>query len=194
MGEVEVDPLRDQLLEAAARVFAAKGFAGTKIMDIVKEAGLSSGAVYGRFESKEDLLMEAVLDQVGKSIVTSKFDGSVAQTIAAAINAEGDLSQAEALRLEAYVAARREDKVAEAIDEMRQETRGTTIKKIVDQAVVDGLASESADFESIVYLFETLNLGLLLQRGAGQFAPDPEKWRRFMYALVLAMAAPVRTN
>lgn len=194
MGEVEVDPLRDQLLEAAARVFAAKGFAGTKIMDIVKEAGLSSGAVYGRFESKEDLLMEAVLDQVGKSIVTSKFDGSVAQTIAAAINAEGDLSQAEALRLEAYVAARRENKVAEAIDEMRQETRGTTIKKIVDQAVVDGLASESADFESIVYLFETLNLGLLLQRGAGQFAPDPEKWRRFMYALVLAMAAPVRTN
>jgi AcrR family transcriptional regulator len=50
------DDLREQLLEAAARVFASKGYAGTKVLDIVKEAGLSSGAVYGRFGSKNALL------------------------------------------------------------------------------------------------------------------------------------------
>ena len=42
--EPPTDPLRDQLLEAAGRVFATKGYDGTKIMDIVKAAGLSSGA------------------------------------------------------------------------------------------------------------------------------------------------------
>jgi hypothetical protein len=36
------DPLRELLLAAASRVFASKGYYGTKVMDIVREAGLSS--------------------------------------------------------------------------------------------------------------------------------------------------------
>ena len=55
------DPLRDQLLDAAARVFARQGYEGTRIQDIVAEAGLSTGAVYGRFRSKNELLREAVI-------------------------------------------------------------------------------------------------------------------------------------
>jgi AcrR family transcriptional regulator len=43
------DPVRSRLLAAAARVFARQGYEGTKIMDVVREAGLSTGAVYGRF-------------------------------------------------------------------------------------------------------------------------------------------------
>ena len=54
------DPLRERLLDAAARVFAQKGYDGTRILDVVAEAGLSTGAVYGRFGSKNDLLREAV--------------------------------------------------------------------------------------------------------------------------------------
>src|SRR5215213_6716645 len=46
---VASDPLRDQLLEATARVFAREGYDGTKILDTVAEAGRSTGAVYGRF-------------------------------------------------------------------------------------------------------------------------------------------------
>ena len=69
------DPLREQLLDAAARVFAAKGYAGTKIMDIVRAAGLSSGAVYGRFDSKDELLMEAVLRRVDEHAVGLRFQG-----------------------------------------------------------------------------------------------------------------------
>ena len=44
-----------------AAMFASKGYSGIKIMDIVREAGLSAGAVYGRFKSKNDLLSEAVV-------------------------------------------------------------------------------------------------------------------------------------
>lgn len=192
MGE-DVDPLRDQLLEAAARVFASKGYSGTKIMDIVREAGLSSGAVYGRFGSKEDLLMEAVLDQVGKSVVAGRLDGTVVQVINTASDASGELDAGEALRLEAFVAARREAKVAAAIDKMRKQARGTTIQALIEQAIETGMAHPDADFDSVIYLFETLSLGLLLQRGAGQFAPDPEKWRRFMNRLIVAMAEPANT-
>ena len=55
------DALRDRLIAAALRVFARKGFEGTRILDIVREARLSTGAVYGRFQSKTDLLREAVV-------------------------------------------------------------------------------------------------------------------------------------
>ena len=64
-SQLNDDPIRVQLLAAAARVFAAKGYSGTKIQDIVEEAGLSTGAVYGRFKSKDELLREAVFAQRG---------------------------------------------------------------------------------------------------------------------------------
>ena len=75
------DPLREQLLDAAARVFAEKGYFGAKIMDIVREAGLSSGAVYGRFDSKDELLMEAVLSRVEKNAVGLRFQGKTVAEI-----------------------------------------------------------------------------------------------------------------
>jgi len=51
---------RDEILEAAKRVFAEKGFAGAKISEIAAEAGLSYGLVYHYFESKEAILIELV--------------------------------------------------------------------------------------------------------------------------------------
>ncbi|MGH3862249.1 TetR/AcrR family transcriptional regulator [Actinokineospora sp.] len=46
---------RQELLAAAKRVFARRGYAGASIADIAEEAGYSHGAVYSNFESKQDL-------------------------------------------------------------------------------------------------------------------------------------------
>jgi AcrR family transcriptional regulator len=51
---------RERLIEAAARVFAEKGFATTSLDEVADAAGLTKGAVYSNFENKEDL-MRAVL-------------------------------------------------------------------------------------------------------------------------------------
>ena len=51
---------RDEILEAATRVFADKGFAGAKIAEIAAEAGLSHGLVYHYFKSKDALLLSIV--------------------------------------------------------------------------------------------------------------------------------------
>ncbi len=50
----------DQLLTAARALFAEKGFAGTSTEEIVRTAGVTRGAMYHHFASKEDLF-EAVL-------------------------------------------------------------------------------------------------------------------------------------
>lgn len=183
------DPLREQLLEAAARVFAERGYFGTKLMDIVKEAGLSSGAVYGRFSSKDDLLTQAVLSRVEKNAVRRRFQGkTVAQILVEASRTEGALDDAEATQLEAFVAARREPKLAQAITEAREGWRASIGQELVDQAIADGSASPDADFGSIVFLMETLNLGLLVQRAAGQKPPDTTAWRLFLEHLIRTMA------
>lgn len=49
---------RAQILDAAKRCFATRGYHETKVDDIVREAGLSKGALYWYFKSKEELLDE----------------------------------------------------------------------------------------------------------------------------------------
>ena len=183
------DPLREKLLDAAARVFASKGYFGTKIMDIVKASGLSSGAVYGRFSSKDELLMEAILSRYRKNTLAGRYEGRpVAEVLVeASRRAEDPLDDAEAMELEAYAAARREPQVAAAIAESRKRWR-TSIEPLVQKAVEDGTVSPNAEIESILYFMQTVHLGHLLQRGAGLAPPDSEAWVRFMERLVGTMA------
>ena len=48
---------RDQILKAAWVCFARKGFHATSMADVIGEAGLSAGAVYLYFRSKEDIVV-----------------------------------------------------------------------------------------------------------------------------------------
>lgn len=48
---------REQLLDAAARVFAEKGFVGASVEEIAEAAGYSIGAVYSNFAGKEELFL-----------------------------------------------------------------------------------------------------------------------------------------
>jgi len=47
---------RAQLLEVASRLFAQRGFARTSTREIARAAGISEGAIYRHFRSKEEIL------------------------------------------------------------------------------------------------------------------------------------------
>ena len=53
---------RRQLLDAAVRVFARKGFHASRVGDIAEEAGVAHGLLYHYFKSKDDVL-EAVFHE-----------------------------------------------------------------------------------------------------------------------------------
>lgn len=57
-----VEDKRRQLLDAAVRVFARKGFHATRVADIAEEAGVSHGLLYHYFKSKDQVL-EAVFHE-----------------------------------------------------------------------------------------------------------------------------------
>ncbi len=49
---------RDRLLDAAAVVFAEHGYHGASVADVAAAAGLTKGAVYSNYRSKEELFLE----------------------------------------------------------------------------------------------------------------------------------------
>ncbi len=48
---------KQQILDAAAIVFSQQGFASARMDDIVKQSGLSKGALYWYFKSKDDIII-----------------------------------------------------------------------------------------------------------------------------------------
>ncbi|WP_424983239.1 TetR/AcrR family transcriptional regulator [Maritalea sp. S77] len=48
--------LKDQLLDIAFNMFLAQGYDGVGLSEVIKKAGVSKGALYHHFSSKEDLI------------------------------------------------------------------------------------------------------------------------------------------
>lgn len=55
---------RQRLLDAAAAIFAERGFYGASLEDIAERAGFSRGAFYSNFDTKEDLFLALLDDRV----------------------------------------------------------------------------------------------------------------------------------
>src|ERR1700752_3250972 len=55
---------REQLVAAAARVFARRGYHKATVDEIAAEAGFSTGAVYSNFDGKEELFLAIADPQV----------------------------------------------------------------------------------------------------------------------------------
>ncbi len=58
------------MLDAALQVFAERGFAGANLDEVAAAAGLTKGAIYSNFESKDDLFFAMMSDQAFTRIAT----------------------------------------------------------------------------------------------------------------------------
>lgn len=56
VSQEHLDARRRQILDGAALCFARNGFHATSMQDVLKEVGLSAGAVYRYFRGKEELI------------------------------------------------------------------------------------------------------------------------------------------
>lgn len=77
MASMKQSRVADDVIRAAVELFAERGYANTSVQDIVEAAGVTKGAMYHYFESKDDLLFgiyEAML-----SIQKTRLDSIVAR-------------------------------------------------------------------------------------------------------------------
>jgi AcrR family transcriptional regulator len=63
ISQAQRDARRHQVLEAALACFSENGFHQTGMADIVKRSGLSHGAVYLYFQSKDDIIEALAVDR-----------------------------------------------------------------------------------------------------------------------------------
>lgn len=78
ISEARRDARRAEIVDAARRAFATKGYQHTSMADVIAEAGLSTGAVYGHFEGKRELftaVARSVLARRNADLVEAAADG-----------------------------------------------------------------------------------------------------------------------
>ncbi|RBY75693.1 TetR/AcrR family transcriptional regulator [Blastococcus sp. TF02-09] len=119
---------RRRLLRAAADVFAARGYDGTRVADIAKAAGLSNSALYCYFTSRAELLIGALrahgrrpLEELVARFPTRSVADLLLQTGAALRRQQGPESF---LAVEALIAARHHGDVVPALHDYLGERAG----------------------------------------------------------------------
>jgi AcrR family transcriptional regulator len=89
---------REELVAAAARVFARRGFHKATVEEIAAEAGFSTGAVYSNFDGKEELFL-AIADRQVRSRVAE------IEAVANAAEGKGDAGAEAADQFRAFLEA-----------------------------------------------------------------------------------------
>jgi AcrR family transcriptional regulator len=112
---------RDRILEAAETCFARSGFHRTTMSDICREAGISAGALYLYFDSKEALIEGIVARD------RDEFLGSFA-----AIAGEGDLFSGLAALMEECVVNRPPHKIVLFLEIGLEATRNPAVAKTLN--------------------------------------------------------------
>jgi AcrR family transcriptional regulator len=136
------DATHERIVSVAARAIRRSGYDGTGVADIMKEAGLTHGAFYSHFTSREAMLAEAA----GKACAES---AAAAAEVAAAMPAGKALTS----MLEAYLSREHVERLetgcplaALGSETSRQapEVRRVATRHI--KAMIDLMARESSDW------------------------------------------------
>jgi AcrR family transcriptional regulator len=169
---------RAQLIDAAATVFAREGFMAASLDEVAEEAGLTKGAVYSNFDSKEDLFQAVIDDRLtepmrhgAEAIIDSTMGTSEEHAMAGArvftdtveqqrevflLALEFNIHVARHPELAPTFAARNREQLERVADLIRQQTEnsGDTLPLPADQMAI---------------AVEALSQGIALQKLA-----DPE--------------------
>ncbi len=186
------DPIRDKLIEAAAEVFAEKGYDGAGVAEIARRAGYTTGAIYGRFTGKAELLLAAIEAHSESELDTlfneHRFDGKVTDilTTVGSHLVTDVMGPQNALLLEAFVAARRDPEVRRMMQAVL-DLRGDRLADLVTEAQATGAIDPNLDREAVVRFCHAVGLGFLLFRAVDLKLPEPKPWEDLIARLVDAL-------
>jgi len=165
---------RDQIVTAARRCVIEQGFHKTTMADVIRESGLSAGAVYGYFKSKDEIV-SAIADQA-LSTIDELFEGILATdqplTPLAALEATlehvvriaeqpgGDVTR---VALQAWAEAMHNESIARIAKSKYSMLRRHFVA-VAKRAQADGTVDPETDPEYIAQVLFGLIPGFVLQR------------------------------
>ena len=194
------DPLGGRLLEAAVVEFAERGYAGARVAEIARRAGVTTGAIYSRYRGKAELLAEAIEwatdDEFDRLFTDHRFAGRMEDILRIAgqhlidrdENADSP-SPGGGLLLESFAAARHEADVSRLLRTHLLE-RHSRLRQIVDAAKSTGGIDPAIDTTALVTFCYALGLGFLLLEVVDLEMPERPSWEALIERLLAATAAP----
>lgn len=194
--------VRERIVGAALRVFGERGFHRATIQDIVRECGLSVGAIYTYFKGKEDLFLATCdmasgrgLGELATRLATGR---TVADRLAIAVGFYFDSAEESAVGpgdADFLVQAWAQADAEPAAREMLQRRRAQLVMAgtfLLEEGIARGELPRWMDAQATARAYIALLDGMLLVRaeeGTAFRRADAEGQAREILALVLAGAA-----
>jgi AcrR family transcriptional regulator len=184
--------VRDRILDAASKVFAAEGFAGATIDAIGQAAGFTKGAVYSNFGSKDELFL-ALLDREfelrGEQIATAlESDGdsaATAQTLSRSVlDSVHDHADYYVLFVEYWLRAVRDPELRERLIARRRAAAAEQADNFTDSAA----AASGRPLADLAQLVVTMNLGIAMEEVLRPGTIDPELLAQLITSLLESVA------
>lgn len=181
---------RSRLLEAAARVYSRRGFNGATLDEVASEAGLSKGAVYAHFGSKENLLLalmeEYLAAQIAEQVGLFDRDRALAERPLAGSEhwMEGLEQDPDRFRLlvELWAHGQRDERLRQGLARGFDALRATLASFASESAAADGFELPAGAPEQLANITMGLGLGLALLK-----LTEPEALPSALYGTVLSI-------
>jgi AcrR family transcriptional regulator len=171
VSEAHLERRRQQILDAARACFVRKGFHATSMQDVFRESGLSAGAVYRYFKSKDDIvraiagqkveqfgtLMSGMLSE-DPPLGLDEMMARVADFAADHLDGDGTLRLAP----QAWALALYNPEIRTAVQEIFRTNRGWFIK-IAERLREAGRLAPDADPEAVGATLMCVAPGYVLQ-------------------------------
>lgn len=173
-------------MDAAASAFGENGFEGARVSHIARRCGLTTGALYARWLTKQELFLAAVEHRASKGAekVAGRSDLSTLEKLAvmgSALTAAGD-DEAGNLLLEACVIARRDEEMIEGVARSLDE-EAAVIAAIIEEGKAAGEIDPALSTDAIVFACQSLSLGVRLAAAAAprrRGQPSADDWNELL--------------
>lgn len=170
---------RTKIIESAINLFSVRGYTAASVDEICKAAGVSKGAFYHHFESKQVMFL-ALLDGWLKTIdnaIDASRDKSAPETFRQLIEAFPFIFQSAGnhlpMYMEFWLQASRDEKIWQAsIAPYRRYHRYFT--SLIKQGVDEGSFAQ-VDAQLVSRMIISMAMGLLLQ---SLFDPEGANWEK----------------
>jgi len=180
---------RAQILAAALRCFGEKGLHATKVDDIAAASGLSKGALYWHFESKERIFL-ALVDGIATAI-DAEWDSLESDDPLDTLRRFGDSALERILGagplLEAWLDFFRQPEARRRMAEIYENSRAR-LARVVERGIASGRIGP-CDAHAVAAALTAVIEGLVLQTVAAPgFDPRPG-WRAGADLLLRGLAS-----
>jgi AcrR family transcriptional regulator len=182
-------------VQAAAAVFAENGYDGTRVQEIAKRAGLTTGAIYANFDGKADLLLEAIdtlgaheLDRLLFSAVSGRSTTEVLVALGVELMSKSEPPGDGTLLFEALGAARRDPDVARRL-QIHFRERAERVAQLLRDGQRNGEIDPAIDVDAGVRFCLSLALGFLACDILEVAPVGPTGWEQLIRRVAAAFAA-----